>query len=85
MTQDKKQNTWKKTPTGLYTATFATYKACISKMESYTSRKNNNYKGYYVVNISSVELDADGCELWGKHLGKRVNLNDAKALAEGVK
>ena len=54
-------------------------------MESYTSRKNNNYKGYYVVNISSVELDADGCALWGKHLGKRVNLNDAKALAEGVK
>ena len=85
MTQDKKQNTWKKTPTGNYIALFPTYKARISKIESYTSRKNNNYKGYYVVNISSVELDADGCALWDKHLGKRVNLNDAKALAEGVK
>ena len=72
---------WYITPTRLYKKVFKTYIAYISRKYAYTSRKGNNYKTQYLVNIQSKEMDSKGCAVWSANLGRRRFFRDAVELA----
>jgi len=62
---------WKITPTGHYVRIINGEKALISRFYGYTSRKGNNYKTCYRV------------QLGDKYLGQRNSFKDAISLAVG--
>jgi hypothetical protein len=64
---------WKISPTHGYVKMIDGFKAHISRYYAYTSRKGNDYKTCYKV------------QLGDKYLGQRNSFRDAMVLAEGGK